>query len=218
VELADMIDWGQLIRSLPSLFSLSVDRAVRFFGRGSLPDCCICSMHSIIPDEQVVAVWLENPYWHVLTGETHLQTEPPIAPSSLWRWRQRLGEVGMEELLAQSIEAAKRAYVIKPSSVQRVIVDTTVIEKAVAYPTDSALLERSRKHLVKAAGQCSLYLRQNDNREAPRLVQQIVRYAHAKQFRRMCAALRPARAVRTSSPRYRSTNGSSLYAPAQAAR
>jgi IS5 family transposase len=36
--------------------------------------------------------------------------------------------------------------VIKASSVKRVIVDTTMVEKAVAGPTDSALLERSREH------------------------------------------------------------------------
>jgi IS5 family transposase len=53
-----------------------------------------------LSDEQVVACWLETPYWQVFTGETHLHTEPPIYPSSLSRWRQRLGEVGMEELLA----------------------------------------------------------------------------------------------------------------------
>ena len=38
----------------------------------------------------------------------------------------------MEELLAQSIEAAQRAHVIKQSKLQRVIVDTTAMEKAVA--------------------------------------------------------------------------------------
>ena len=63
----------------------------------------------------------------VFTGETYLQTEPPINPSSLSRWRKRLGEAGVEELLAQSIEAAKRASVIKPASIKRVIVDTTVM-------------------------------------------------------------------------------------------
>ena len=42
-------------------------------------------------------------------GETYLQTEPPIDPSSLTRWRKRLGEAGVEELLAETIEAAKRA-------------------------------------------------------------------------------------------------------------
>jgi IS5 family transposase len=68
----------------------------------------------------------------VFTGEAHLQTAPLIDPSSLSRQRNRLGEVGVEELLAQSIEAAKRPKVIKPSSVQRVIVDTTGMEKAIA--------------------------------------------------------------------------------------
>jgi hypothetical protein len=35
----------------------------------------------------------------------------------------------VEELPAQSIEAAKRASVIKPASIRRVIVDTTVMAK-----------------------------------------------------------------------------------------
>lgn len=39
-------------------------------------------------------------------GETHLQIEPPIDPSSLTRWRQRLGEEGIEEQLAVTIYAA----------------------------------------------------------------------------------------------------------------
>lgn len=150
--------------------------------------------HAInLSDEQVVAGWVENPYWQFFTGETVLQTEPPINPSSPSRWRTRLGEVGMEELLAQSIEAAKRASVITPSSATQVIVDTTVMEKAVTYLTDSALFERSRQHLVKAAQQCHLMLRQNYNRQAPRLVQQIGRYAHARQYKRVRAALRTLR-------------------------
>ena len=97
-----------------------------------------------LSDEEVVTQWVENPYWQVFTGETFLQTEPPIDPSSLTRWRKRLGEAGVEELLAATIEAAKRAGVIKASSVKRVIVDTTVMPKAIAHPTDSRLLERSK--------------------------------------------------------------------------
>lgn len=70
----------------------------------------------------------------VFTGETYLQTEPPIEPSSLTRWRKRLGEAGIEELLAETIEAARRAGVIKASSVKRVTVDTTVmVRREVAY-------------------------------------------------------------------------------------
>ena len=129
----------------------------------------------------------------VFTGETYLQTEPPIDPSSLTRWRKRLGEAGVEELLAETIEAAKRAGVIKASSTKRVIVDTTVMEKAIAHPTDSRLLERCREHLVKAAARHGLKLRQNYKREAPHLASQISRYAHAKQYKRMKKALRTLR-------------------------
>jgi IS5 family transposase len=32
---------------------------------------------------------VENPYWQVFTGETYLQTEPPIDPSSVTRWVTR---------------------------------------------------------------------------------------------------------------------------------
>jgi len=39
--------------------------------------------------------------------------------------------------------------------------------KAIAHPTDSRLLERSREHLVKFADKHNLSLRQNYNREAP---------------------------------------------------
>lgn len=62
---------------------------------------------------------MENPYWQVFTGETYLQTEPLIDPSSLTRWRKRLGEAGDEELLAETIEAARRAGVISVADANR---------------------------------------------------------------------------------------------------
>lgn len=68
-----------------------------------------------------------------------------------------------------------------------------VMEKAIAHPTDSRLLERYREHLVKAAARHDLTLRQNYNREAPRLASQIGRYAYAKQYKRMRKALRTLR-------------------------
>ena len=49
----------------------------------------------------------------------------------------------------------------------------------------SRLLEKSRQHLVKLADENGIELRQNYNREAPRLAAQVGRYAHAKQYRRM---------------------------------
>jgi IS5 family transposase len=68
-------------------------------------------------------------------------------------------------------------------------VDTTVIPKAVAYPCDSRLLDKARQHLIKLTQSQGIALRQNYNREAPRLAAQIGRYAHARQLKRMRKAL-----------------------------
>jgi IS5 family transposase len=122
-----------------------------------------------------------------------LQTEAPIDPSSLTRWRHRLGEAGVEELLAATLEIGNRVGLLSAASVKTLIVDTTVMPKAVAYPTDSRLLERCREHLVKAAQRYGLKLRQNYNRLAPRWVGQIGRYAHARQYKRMNQVLRTLR-------------------------
>jgi len=54
-------------------------------------------------------------------------------------------------LLAQTIDAAKRAGETKASRVKRAIVDATVMEKAIAHPADSRPLRRCREYLVKAA-------------------------------------------------------------------
>ncbi|WP_175233554.1 IS5 family transposase, partial [Paraburkholderia humisilvae] len=191
VGLADLINWNRLGVAMSESF---VSRKGRPATSPRLIAGLLYLQHAFdLSDEEVVWQWVENPYWQVFTGETYLQTEPPIDPSSLTRWRKRLGEAGVEELLAETIEAAKRAGVIKAASVKRVIVDTTVMEKAIAHPTDSGLLERCREHLVKAAARHGLKLRQNYNREAPHLARQIGRYAHAKQYKRMKKALRTLR-------------------------
>ncbi|QCP55096.1 IS5 family transposase [Trinickia violacea] len=191
VSLADLINWDRLDASMSESF---VSRRGRPATSPRLIAGLLYLQHAFdLSDEEVVWQGVENPYWQVFTGETYLQTEPPIDPSSLTRSRKRLGEASVEELLAETIEAAKRAGVIKASSVKRVIVDTTVMEKAMAHPIDSRLLERCRAHLVRAAARHGLQLRQNYNREAPRLASQIGRYAHAKQYKRMRKALRTLR-------------------------
>jgi transposase, IS5 family len=119
-----------------------------------------------------------------------LQIESPIDPSSLTRWRKRIGEEGVETMLMATIKAGRKLVVLKAASTDRVIVDTTVMPTAVAHPTDSRLLEKSRQHMVKLAEDNGLMLRQNYNRDAPRIAMQIGRYAHAKQFRRMKRSLR----------------------------
>ena len=143
-----------------------------------------------LSDEAVVARWVENPYYQHFCGETFFQHRFPLDPSSLTRWRKRIGEEGVEWLLTKTIEAGRGAGVISERSVEAVIVDTTVMEKAIAHPTDARLYEKARRRLVALAQEADLSLRQSYARLAPRLSGQVGRYAHARQFKRMRKALR----------------------------
>ena len=143
-----------------------------------------------LSDEAVVARWVENPYYQHFCGETFFQHRFPLDPSSLTRWRKRIGEEGVEWLLTKTIEAGRAAGVISERSAETVIVDTTVMEKAIAHPTDARLYEKARRRLVKLAQEAGLSLRQSYARLAPRLAGQVGRYAHARQFKRMRKGLR----------------------------
>ena len=188
VRLSQLMNWESIERSFAAHFTSGRGRPAL---RPRLVAGLLYLQHANdASDEAVVATWLENPYWQYFTGEDYLQTELPIDPSSLTRWRKRIGEEGVETLLMVTIEAAKAAGLIKKSSLDKVIVDTTVMPKAIAHPTDSRLLEKGREHLVKLADEHGIALRQNYNREAPRLATQIGRYAHAKQYKRMKKAIK----------------------------
>jgi len=188
VQLAQHIDWSVFEDGWGGFFPSHRGRPAT---RPRLVAGLLYLQHTFaLSDEAVVWGWVENPYWQLFCGETWFQHQPPIDPSSLTRWRQRIGAEGMEWLLAQTIEAAASAKVIKQHSLDKVIVDSTVQEKAIAYPTDSKLLNRGRQQLVQLVAESGITLRQNYNRIAPKLAGQIARYAHAKQYRRMRSHLK----------------------------
>jgi transposase, IS5 family len=69
-------------------------------------------------------------------------------------------------------------------------VDTTVQEKAIAYPTDSRLLEVARARLVQLAQRAGRALKQTYEHEGERLRRRAGGYAYAKQFRRLRRVLK----------------------------
>ena len=183
VRLEALIDWDFFEREWAGFFPSHT-------GRPATPPRLVAGLlylqHAYgLSDEAVVARWVENPYFQHFCGETFFQHAPPIDPSSLTRWRGRIGEEGVEWLLTKTIEAGREAGAIRARSGEAVIVDTTVMEKAIAHPTDARLYERARLRLVKLAREAGLSLRQSYARLAPRLAAKVGRYAHARQFKRM---------------------------------
>ena len=187
VKLTALIDWEVFEREWAGFFPSGTGRPAT---SPQLVAGLLYLQHAYrLSDEAVVARWVENPYYQHVTGETFFQHRLPIDPSSLTRWRQRIGEEGVEWLLTQTIEAGRKSGEIDAGSLKRVAVDTTVMEKNIAYPTDARLYERARAQLTALAQEAGVDLRQTYARLAPRLALQVGRHAHARQFRRMRKAL-----------------------------
>ncbi len=100
-QLADLIDWHCFEAEFGLLYcddNGSPGKPIRLMvGLEYLKQ-----IHNL-SDEQVVKRWVENPYWQYLCGEVYFRHEMPIDPSSLSRFRHRIGEPGCEKLLAESI-------------------------------------------------------------------------------------------------------------------
>ena len=150
------------------------------------------SMHDL-SDEALCERWVENPYFQLFCGEEFFRHKTPFDRSSLTRWRKRMGEEKLVALIQESLAVATRAGAAKPSDFSRLIVDTTVQPKAIAFPTDAKLMHRARERLVRLAKKTGVSLRQSYERVGKHALIAHQRYAHAKQFRRANRALRTIR-------------------------
>jgi IS5 family transposase len=93
----------------------------------------------------------------------------PCDATQIGRFRRTLGEDRLEERLKATLDTALTLQAAQPQDLQRVIVDTTMQEKAVAHPTDSRLLEIARHKVVRSAKQAGIVLKQTDGKEAKAL-------------------------------------------------
>ena len=182
VQLSEAIDWERFINKFGAYF-------YEHKGRPGLPVRLIVGLTYLkylynLSDEDVVKRFLCDPYMQYFCGYEYFQHELPCHRTSLIKWRKRLGEEGAEELLKETISVSKRKGLTKRSFVKRVIVDTTVQEKNISFPTDSKLINKARENLVKQAKREGIKLRQTYVRKGKQEAFRGGRYFHAKQFKR----------------------------------
>jgi IS5 family transposase len=188
VRLGLRIDWHSFEETLGSTYHPSQ-------GAPGISTRLMVALHYLkyqqdLSDEDVVSVWVENPYWQYFSGMRHFQHHLPIDPSSMTRWRKRLGEAGAEQMLRATLEAGIEMRVIGPAELKRINVDTTVQTKAIRFPTDARLYQRMRERLVKAARAEGVTIKQSYRHVGRRLLMQSSRYAHARQMKRARACTR----------------------------
>lgn len=146
-------------------------------------------------DEGVVARWGETPTWQYFSGMDYFEHRLPCDASLISRFRKTLGEEGVEELLAQTINAGYQLRLITPADLQEILVDSTVQAKAIAYPTDTRLLEVTRLKLVGLAERLNVALKPTYAKEAKALTHKASGDARARQFKRLMRTQRRYRTV-----------------------
>jgi len=182
ILLGGLIDWNDLEKELSDFF-------VEKGGAPAKPVRLITGLFMLqhmsnFSDESVVEQWIQNPYWQHFCGYDYIQWKFPVNPSSLSRWRKRIGEKGMLKILAQTLKAALNIGAVQTKSLKKVIVDTTVMPKNIAYPTDSKLYFCSIRKLVKMAKNNNIELRQTYTFIAKKALRKSFQYSHARQMKR----------------------------------
>jgi len=146
-------------------------------------------------DESVVERWAQDVYFQFFSGQVYFEPRLPCDATQIGRFRRALGEAGVEQLLKTTIETAVTMGVVSKREFERVIVDTTVQEKAIAHPTDSRLLEVAREKIARLAKRAGIKLKLTHAREGKSLRRRAGGYAHAKQFKRLKKVLRRQRTL-----------------------
>ena len=85
-------------------------------------------------DEAVVERWSDSPNFQFFSDQAYFEPRLPCDATTLVKFRRLLGEEGVEELLAQTVNLAVSSKLIPAPALATLVVDSTVQEKAVAHP------------------------------------------------------------------------------------
>jgi IS5 family transposase len=187
-RLAGVIEWAEFDKTFGELYCPDQ-------GRPAKPTRLMVGLQYLkytfnLSDEEVVARWVENPYWQYFCGGEYFEHSPPIDPSLMTKWRNRIKSEGLKKLLELTIQAGLDTKVLKRRSLNKLNADTTVQEKAISYPTDARLYHKLREQLVKVALKSGINLRQSYTRKSKRALLMQNRYAYARQMKRAKRELR----------------------------
>ena len=188
ILLRNAIDWTHFEKVLEPFYCQNN-------GRPSIPVRMMVGLTMLrtmygLSDQEVLDRWVENPYWQSFCGGVFFEHEPPTDQSIMSRWRSRVGETGVMEMLKESVASAVRNNVAKKCEFMKVNVDTTVQEKNVRFPTDARTLDRARERVIAVGEKLGIRFKRNYVRKGKTMLRKHSGYVKAKQFNRAENAVR----------------------------
>lgn len=186
-RLAKRIPWGVLEKEFAKHYSHT--------GRSAHPIRLMAGLLILkqlrdLSDEAVVERWVENPYYQFFCGEAYFQWEFPCHPTDLVYFRKRIGEKGVEKIFAISIEIHG-----DKAKEREVLVDTTVQEKNITFPTDTKLYKKICDRCVVIADLEDIKLRQSYRRTTKELLLAQRFRNHPKNYRKAGKAARKLKTI-----------------------
>jgi IS5 family transposase len=157
VVLRHRIDWTSIDKEFEQYYSDS--------GRPSVPTRTMVGLLMLKSmfnesDESLIPRWVENPYWQYFCGEQFFNHTPPCDPSDLVHFRKRIQKTGVEYIL--KVSASLHCKAIKE---EQVLIDTTVQEKDITFPTDAKLAVSILKECWRLADKSNVKLHQSFSRK-----------------------------------------------------
>ena len=143
-----------------------------------------------LSDEQLVLQVKRNPYYQRFCGFTEFQQKPPCDASELVRFRQRIGSEGVEKIFSVSVKLHG-----KHAEEKEVLVDTTVQEKFITYPTDGKLAIKIISRLNKLAKKEEIQQRRTFTKEVKSLRQNLRHFRHVKKRTKAKKAVKRLRTI-----------------------
>lgn len=159
-RLANKINWRRFEDSFSPLYC-------RTNGRPAHPIRLMCGLLILkhvrnISDESVVLQWSENAYYQYFCGQLEFLPKEPCEASDLVHFRNRIGEQGIEIILAESIRVNTDND--DEDHFVTAFIDSTVQDKNITYPTDAKLHKKIIKRVLKIVREKRLPLRQSYRR------------------------------------------------------